>query len=282
MRPLRSSILPVCLAVAAAFSPLAAREGADAGGGRRAPAVREAAWRQNNVGVAQLEQFRFAEAAETFKKALATDPTLHAARVNLAIAYLYVPDIPAARQAAEEAVKAQPEDPYSNYILALIARTEGRAEEAVPYVQKVLARDPKDLGANVTLGQVYLQMRQYEDAAKAFRIAAEAEPYNVSAAYNLGVALTRSGQREEGQAAMQRFQKLRDSAYKSALGSTYMEQGKYAEAIASTGAEAEAVDPKTPAVTLVEKPAAAPAPAAARTGAVRAPRSCSPTSTVTA
>jgi cytochrome c-type biogenesis protein CcmH/NrfG len=270
MRPLPSSILPVCLAVAAAFSPLP-RARAQAPAAAPDPAVREAAWRQNNVGVAQLEQFRFAESAETFKKALATDPTLHAARVNLAIAYLYVPDIPAARQAAEEAVKAQPEDPYSNYILALIARTEGRAEEAVPYVQKVLARDPKDLGANVTLGQVYLQMRQYEDAARAFRIAAEAEPYNVSAAYNLGVALTRSGQREEGQAAMQRFQKLRDSAYKSALGSTYMEQGRYAEAIASTGAEAEAVDPKTPAVTLVERPAAVPAPAAAKGGAV--PRS---------
>jgi hypothetical protein len=72
----------------------------------------------------------------------------------------------------------------------------------------------------------------------------------VSGAYNLGVALTRAGKREEGQEAMARFQKLRDSAYKSALGSNYMEQGKYAEALASTGAEAEAVDRKTPAVSL--------------------------------
>jgi Flp pilus assembly protein TadD len=224
--------------------------------------VREAAWRENNVGVAQLEQFRFAEAASTFKKALVTDPTLYAARVDLAIAFLYVPDIPAARQAAEEAVRAQPDEPHANYILALIARTEGRAEDAVPFVQKVLAKDPKDLGANVTLGQVYLQMRQYEEAAKVFQVAAEAEPYNVSAAYNLGVALTRAGRREEGLAAMQRFQKLRDSAYKSALGSTYMEQGRYAEAISSTGAET--ADPKTPAVRLVEKSGAVPAMAAAR------------------
>ncbi len=51
---------------------------------------------------------------------------------------------------------------------------------------------------------------------------------------------------------MARFQKLRDSAYKSALGSNYLEQGRYAEALASTGAEPEAVDPKTPAVSLVE------------------------------
>ncbi|HSD29936.1 MAG TPA: FG-GAP-like repeat-containing protein, partial [Vicinamibacteria bacterium] len=150
------------------------------------------------------------------------------------------------------------EAPHPNYILALIARSEGRAEEALPYVRKVLEKDPKDLGANVTLGQVYLQMRQFDEAAAAFRVAVAAEPYNVSGAYNLGVALTRAGKREEGQEAMARFQKLRDSAYKSALGSNYMEQGRYAEALPSTGAEPESVDPKTPAVTLVGSDEAAP------------------------
>ena len=128
----------------------------------------------------------------------------------------------------------------------------------MPYVRKVLEKDPKDLGANVTLGQVYLQTRQFEEAAAAFRCALASEPYNVSAAYNLGVALTRAGKREEGQEAMAAFQKLRDSAYKSALGSNYLEQGKYAEALASTGAEPEAVDAKTPAVSLVEKDEALP------------------------
>jgi cytochrome c-type biogenesis protein CcmH/NrfG len=216
-------------------------------------AAREAAWRENNLGVALLEQFRFTDAAEAFRRALGKDHSLLAARINLAIAHLYVPDIPAAKQAAEEALRVAPDAPQPNYILALIARSEGRAEEALPYVRKVLEKDPKDLGANVTLGQVYLQTRQFEEAAAAFRVAVAAEPYNVSGAYNLGVALTRAGRREEGQEAMARFQKLRDSAYKSALGSNYLEQGKYAEALASTGAEAEAVDPKTPAVSLVEK-----------------------------
>jgi len=223
-----------------------------AGAGQAVSPAREGAWRENNVGVAELEQFRFADAAEAFKRALARDASLTAAKINLAIAYLYVPDIPAAKAAAQAALLAVPDAPQPNYLLALVARTEGRAEEAIPYLEKVLAKDPRDLGANVTLGQCYLQMREYEKAAATFRIAADAEPYNVSAAYNLGVALTRSGKREEGQAAMQRFQKLRDSGYKTALGSNYMEQGRYAEALGSTGAEAEAVDPQTPAVKLVE------------------------------
>jgi tetratricopeptide (TPR) repeat protein len=255
---LRRAVLLLCL-VALAFvrgatpEPPARADAPAATPPATPPAAREAAWRDNNLGVALLEQFRFSDAVEAFRRALAKDPSLLAARINLAIAHLYVPDIAAAKQAAEAARAAAPDAPQPNYLLALIARSEGRAEEALPFVRQVLEKDPKDLGANVTLGQVYLQMRQFEEAAAAFRVALAAEPYNVSAAYNLGVALTRAGKREEGQQAMARFQKLRDSAYKSALGSNYLEQGRYAEALASTGAEPEAADPKTPAVSFVEK-----------------------------
>jgi tetratricopeptide (TPR) repeat protein len=251
LRALSTSLVCLCLAAAAPPEGLHARGSAAA-----APSSgrdREAAWRENNIGVALMEQFRFVDAAEAFGRALAKDPSLLPARINLAIAYLYVPDMPAAKKAAEAALEAAPDAPQPNYVLALIARSEGRAEEALPYLAKVLDRDPKDLGANVTLGQVYLQLREYEKAAEAFRVAVAAEPYNVSAAYNLGVALTRAGRREEGLEAMSRFQKLRDSAYKSALGSTYLEQGRYAEAVASTGAEEDAVDTRVPAVTFVEK-----------------------------
>jgi hypothetical protein len=139
----------------------------------------------------------------------------------------------------------------------------------------VLAQDPRDLGANVTLGQVDLQLRRYDDAAAAFRVALESEPYNVSAAYNLGVALNRGEHREQAEAAMARFQKLRDSPYKTALSSNYLEQGRYAEAVASTGAEA--VDPTTPAVSFAEKPGAIPPEDAARAAAAGGPRAAEAT-----
>src|SRR6185295_18846674 len=111
----------------------------------------------------------------------------------------------------------------------------------------------------------YLQQRRFEEAVAVFRIAAAAEPYNVSAAYNLGVALTRGGQREEGAAQMAHFQELRESAYKTSFGQTYMEQGRYAETVSSTGAEADLVDPKTPPVTFTEQTGLAPAGAAPAT-----------------
>src|SRR6266705_863642 len=229
------------------------------------PATREAAYRFNNLGVALMEQFRCADAAERFKKALAVDPKLPMAKMNLALALFYVPDVAAARKEAEEAAALAPEAPQPHYLLALIARMDNRGDDAIASLQYVLAADPRDLGANLVLGQVYLQQRRFEEAAARFRIAAAAEPYNVSAAYNLGVALTRGGQREAGAAQMAHFQELRESGYKTSFGQTYLEQGRYAEAIASTGAEADVVDPKTPAVSFTEP--AGLLPAAATTGA---------------
>ena len=67
-----------------------------------------------------------------------------------------------------------------------------------------------------------------------------AEPYNVTATYSIALALMRSGKTEEGRKAMQQFEELRDSAYGVTYSQTYLAQGKYAEAIASTGAESGA------------------------------------------
>ncbi len=44
---------------------------------------REAAYRANNLGVAQLEQFNYKEAAREFQRALSIHTQLHIARINL-------------------------------------------------------------------------------------------------------------------------------------------------------------------------------------------------------
>ena len=157
----RSAAAGGLLALTLAFSVVLAGPRPQAPEPGPSEAVREAAYRENNLGVALLEQFRFAEAVEAFERALARAP-LPLARVNLVIAHLYVPDHEAARMEAEAALQDAPDSPQLTDIQGLIARGEGRAEEAVPYLSKVLARDPKDLGANLTLGQAYLQRRQLQ------------------------------------------------------------------------------------------------------------------------
>src|SRR6185436_3583301 len=143
--------------------------------------------------------------------------------------------------------------PQPQYLLGLIARTDNKTDDAVAAFRRVLAIDPRDAGANVNLAQVYLQQRNTTQAIALFKDALAAEPFNVTAAYGLATALLRAGQATEGQAAMQQFEKLRDSAYGVTYAQGYLQQGRYAEAIVSTGAEAELVDTATPAVTFKDE-----------------------------
>src|ERR1051325_10551656 len=212
--------------------------------------AREDAYRANNLGVALLEQFKYKEAADAFKRALQLDPELTLARINLGIALFNVPDLPAAQRELQAAATAASTTPQPAYVLGLIAKTQNRPEEAIVQFQKVLRIDANDVGANVNLGQLYAQQRKYPEAIAALRIAVAAEPYNATALYNLGTALIRGGQRDEGQKVIAQFQELRQRGSGTTLGNNYLEQGRYADAVASTGNEPDLVDKKTPDVTF--------------------------------
>jgi Tfp pilus assembly protein PilF len=214
--------------------------------------AREDAYRANNLGVALLEQFKHKEAADAFRRALQLDPSLVVARINLGIALFNIPDLPAAQKELQAAIAAAPSAPQPHYVLGLAAKTQNRPEEAIVSFKKVLTVDPNDVGANVNLGQLYSQQRKYPEAIAALRLAVAAEPYNATALYNLGTTLIRGGQREEGQKVIAQFQELRQRGTGTTLGSNYLEQGRYAEAVASTGAEPGLVDKRTPEVVFAD------------------------------
>jgi len=219
---------------------------------RTTPASREDAYRANNIGVALLEQFKHKEGSEAFKNALKIDPKLNLARINLSIALFNVPDLPAAQREAQNAAAVASEVPQPYYILGLIAKLQNKPEEALTAFQRVLKIDPGDVATNINVGQIYSQQRKYPEAIAAFRLALNAEPYNATALYNLGQALMRSGQREEGLKATEQFRQLRERGSGTTIGQNYLEQGRYAEAIASTGAEPDLVDRAIPSVSFAD------------------------------
>ncbi len=212
---------------------------------------REDAYRANNLGVALLEQFNPKSAVEKFRRALELDPQLSIARLNLSIALYYLPDVEESLREATKAAAALPNSPQPFYMRGLIAKTQNQPDEAIAAFQRVLQIDPRDVGANIYLAQFLMLQRKYDEALKLLRVALEIEPYNATATYNLTISLLRSGQAEEGQRQMKRFQYLRDN-YGTSLGQNYLEQGQYAEAISSTGAEPDLVDATTPNVTFAD------------------------------
>ena len=241
-------------------------------------ALREAAYRANNRGIARLEQFDYAAATAAFRDALAiggpgggsdaaAEPpadTLPIARLNLALALFYDQDLEGAGREAAAAAEGLPGALEPPYLLGLIARAENRSADARNWFGQVIDQDPGDVGTNINLGQIDLETRDYAAAIPRLRLAADAEPFNVTAVYNLGLALARSGETDEGRALLQQAQALRSSGYAVTYGSGYLEEGRYAEAIASTGAEPELVDAGPPTATFAAVPIdLVPAPASA-------------------
>ena len=244
-------------------------------------ALREAAYRANNRGIARLEQFDYPAAAAAFREALAIGgpgagaetaaevpaDTLPIARLNLALALFYDQDLEGAGREAAAVAESLPGAPEVPYLLGLIARAENRPDDARNWFGQVIEQDPGDVGTNINLGQIDLETRDYAAAIPRLRLAADAEPFNVTAVYNLGLALARSGETDEGRALLEQAQALRASGYAVTYGSGYLEEGRYAEAIASTGAEPELVDAAPPAAAF----------AAAPLDLVSAPASAAPT-----
>ncbi|HXW07723.1 MAG TPA: FG-GAP-like repeat-containing protein [Vicinamibacterales bacterium] len=216
------------------------------------PSAREDAFRANNLGVARLEQYNYQDAAGAFRQALDLDSSLQVARVNLAIALLYAGNAEEALATAQAALEESRDVLQAYYVAGLAARALGDAETALKAFERVAGADPADAGSRINLGQILLQQRDYAEAVPRFREALAAEPFNATAAYGLATALTRSGEAERGREAMKQFEALRDHPAAITYSQTYLEQGRYGEAIASTGAEAGNVDPAPPAVKFAE------------------------------
>src|SRR5262249_44024965 len=183
---------------------------------------------------------------------VAIAPSLGQAHLGLAIALLYDGKAEAALPEARAAQAAMPSAPQPPFVIGLIGRSLSQPDVAEPAFRRVLEIDPTDAASAVNLGQLLLARRQFPDALAAFRAAIAAEPYNATAAYGLATALTRSGDAAAGQQQMAKFQTLRDSPYAVTYAQTYLQQGRYGEAISSSGAEPDLVDRATPAVTFVE------------------------------
>ena len=242
--PRRVHVVSIVIAAVAAWALVRAQPGAP-------PQALEQAARANNVGVARLEQYDYQNAVDEFRRAVSLSDAFTPAHVNLAIALFYRGQHQEAEREARAVLARVADSPQANYLLGLIARAANQPDVAAECFAKVLAKDPDDVGARISLGQVRLQQRRFDEAAALFDAAAKAEPLSLTAAYNLGVAHTRAGREDAASAAMARFQALRESGNGLNFSGNYLEQGRYAEALASTGLEPGLVSRATPAVRFV-------------------------------
>ena len=264
MRALSSCIVGLALSVAGCAPPPA-----------EPPDAREAAYRENNRGVAELEQYDYEAAAQSFRRAIALDHRVALPHANLAIALYYLSALDEAASAAAEARVRLPDSLHPVFLQGLIARGRDRAADASAAFTRVLELDPRDVGALINLGQTYVQQRREIDAIPLFRAAMTIEPANATAIYSLGQALIRTGARDDGTKVMRQFERVRQNGAAITYSQTYLEQGRYAEAITSTGLEPDLVKTAAPDVRFSDQttawaPLAANSPGSSKTSALGA------------
>ncbi len=153
----------------------------------------------NNVGITLLQQGRYAEAEEAFRRAASQDPGFLAARVNLGRALM----------------------------------AQGEMDKALAEFRGVRAEDPGLPDLDNLIGNVHMERGDLERAERTFRDALERDPGNPHLWNSLGIVLSRIGRSGEALAAYRRVVEI-DADYAEAInniGLLFREQGRFEEAI---------------------------------------------------
>jgi Tfp pilus assembly protein PilF len=184
------------------------------------------AFRNNTLGVAYMNQQKFAEAQKYFERALAADPKFAIARLNLGISLLSQQKIEAARAALEEATRLLPKDPYAWYNLGLVYKDTGEPEKGIDAFQHVTQLSP-DADPHYFLGYLYTQLQRYDEAIAEFQKAIAAFPYHASSEFGIARAYSRKGDQDAAKQHLARFQKITTEHLGSPFGAGYGDQGRF-------------------------------------------------------
>ena len=189
----------------------------------------------NDLGVAQMDRYEYAAAEETFAAVVASAPGWLDARVNHAIATLNRQDEDDELRALDMLSRLLDEHPdhlraaYTSGILRLYL---GEAEAALPIFSAVAQADPADAYTTYFLGQAYLQLGRFAEAAEWLLRTTELDPYLRSAYWGGAQALRRIDRGDEATELLAAFQRLAPNPAARVADFAYKRMGPKAEALA--------------------------------------------------
>src|SRR5579859_3812520 len=133
------------------------------------------------------------EARAEYEKAIALDPKMSEAQLNLGI-LLLESDPAGAVAPLAKAVDLLPTETRPRFLLGAAQERSGDFNSAAKSFESALALDPKDLDATLHLARLYLGQKRPADAEKKFRAAIDLQP-NLPAAL-LGLAQSLDAQKK--------------------------------------------------------------------------------------
>jgi tetratricopeptide (TPR) repeat protein len=147
----------------------------------------------NERGVALHQDGKFAEAEESYRRAIQAELGYALAHNNLGVALYHRGDGEQAIAAFRVALEAQPTFAKARLNLALLLSKGKRFQAALEAYRAVLQTAPEEPAAWNGVGLVLSELRKHEDARNAFARAVQARPDYAEAHYNLSFTLSNLG-----------------------------------------------------------------------------------------
>ena len=155
----------------------------------------------HELGIAYLDAKMHTEAIAEFKKAIDLDSDYVSAHVSLGTLYLEMEQLDAAESAAEEALRIDADSQSVRQLLEDIEQARPAPRQPEPVEQTPTPTDPPDAKQDLERGLVFLNNRQYDQAAAAFKRVIKADAHSMEAHYGLGQAYLEIGAFNDAKAA---------------------------------------------------------------------------------
>src|SRR6266487_6776154 len=160
-----------------------------------ADAKREEAERLAARAVKQASEGNYKKAIGIYKRVLELQPSFHAARRDLAMAYMEVGDVENATNHLIEVLRLDPKDAWSWVVLGnLYVREKGDLETGEKFLRKALEIKPNDSWALNSLAAGFQKKGQTREAIDYFDKAILANSEFANAYYGKAMGLAQDGQ----------------------------------------------------------------------------------------
>ena len=186
--------------------------------------------RENNTGVALMNQQLLAKALVHFEEAHKADPTSTIPVLNKGLALIYLGRLPEANATFEAASTTDPSNARVWYCLGLARFDAGNQAQALDAFRKAAQIDPTNPDSHYYVGAIELAMSDYTHAGEDFQKAIDLSPLHASAQYGLARTLQRTGMPAEARIHLQRFQEITQNKIGILFSPSYGEQGQFAMA----------------------------------------------------
>jgi cytochrome c-type biogenesis protein CcmH/NrfG/nitrate/TMAO reductase-like tetraheme cytochrome c subunit len=155
--------------------------------------------RWNNLGIAYLDAFQYAEAVDAFGEVVRLRPDYADGYTNIALTEIQWEKYDSARMSIQKALDLNPDNPRALYYAAQLERRASNLGAELADLQEVVQQFPQSRDARRELGIAYYRQGDFEHATQQFEALQTIDPDDLAAHYNLSILYHRAGRTKEAE-----------------------------------------------------------------------------------